>query len=68
MGAMARNAQMGEERDKIPHSQGGQVKNDAYVVSASYLSKDYVPAQVEWSDVMKRIIGESRYALIPRNS
>ncbi|KAF6741291.1 hypothetical protein DFP72DRAFT_755134, partial [Ephemerocybe angulata] len=60
MGAMARNAQMGEERDKIPHSQGGQVKNDAYVVSASYLSKDYVPAQVEWSDVMKRIIGESR--------
>jgi hypothetical protein len=36
-----------------------EVRNDAYVVPPLFLSKDFVPTQPWWSDVMKNIITKS---------
>ncbi|KAF6758493.1 hypothetical protein DFP72DRAFT_759920, partial [Ephemerocybe angulata] len=38
----------------------GDVKNDAYVVPSSYLSKDFTPPEEKWSDTMIRVIADFR--------
>ncbi|KAF6745669.1 hypothetical protein DFP72DRAFT_824222, partial [Ephemerocybe angulata] len=55
IGAMAKNATKDEAREN--KSTGIQeVENDVYIVPSSYLSKDFVPPQEEWSHAMRRII------------
>ncbi|KAF6746518.1 hypothetical protein DFP72DRAFT_762659, partial [Ephemerocybe angulata] len=34
----------------------GEVRNDVYVVSSAYLSKDYKPTEEKWVDAMDRVI------------
>ncbi|KAF6745772.1 hypothetical protein DFP72DRAFT_780197, partial [Ephemerocybe angulata] len=47
-----------EVSDPATPFEGGKVKNDAYVVPGSYISKDFKPRQEKWSDVMTRVIKE----------
>ncbi|KAF6759625.1 hypothetical protein DFP72DRAFT_806429, partial [Ephemerocybe angulata] len=54
---MARNSNKDDDEHESPEFRG-DVKNDAFVVSGSYLSKDYKPTLEKWSEAMTRIIGE----------
>ncbi|KAF6755124.1 hypothetical protein DFP72DRAFT_745796, partial [Ephemerocybe angulata] len=44
------------------HEQNGgnlrEVRNDAYVVPGSYISKDFQPPQEKWSDIMTRVVAD----------
>ncbi|KAF5331416.1 hypothetical protein D9611_011867 [Ephemerocybe angulata] len=42
-----------QQEDKRPR---GEPRNDAYVVSAAFLSKDFKPSEEKWSEVMKTVI------------
>ncbi|KAF6741383.1 hypothetical protein DFP72DRAFT_833742, partial [Ephemerocybe angulata] len=56
MGAMSK--QPTEEESRENERCDREVRNDAYIVPSSYLSKDFVPPQEKWSDLMDRVIGD----------
>ncbi|KAF6751803.1 hypothetical protein DFP72DRAFT_816024, partial [Ephemerocybe angulata] len=54
LGAMFNASKEGEEIQ--PREQGGEVRNDAYLVSAAFLSKDFSPVEMKWSVVMDSVV------------
>ncbi|KAJ2917199.1 hypothetical protein MD484_g3159, partial [Candolleomyces efflorescens] len=43
------------ELQSLERNPRGEVRYDAYVVPGSYMTRDFVPARREWSDILNRI-------------
>ncbi|KAF6744183.1 hypothetical protein DFP72DRAFT_826265, partial [Ephemerocybe angulata] len=60
MGQLLRSKE-GDNEPSVENSKDRrEVRNDAYVVPASYLSKDFIPPEVKWTDVMSQVIEQFR--------